>query len=193
MKKLIFYTLLFLVGCKSLPQSSVSLTNTIDFKSWHNTVMDSFENKTGYSKGAKRDYGTAYGVVYSVINNYSETKLKELFDRSNAKNGDWDRMFILDLFMEGETSYEITSILLYKNSKYYGVSFDGNDFYNIKYTPNFKPWKLKPKFEYLSNSYIVVSEFDKSCRNIANKLFIGPPFDDVTEKVLKIYDSKIFD
>jgi hypothetical protein len=187
------YALLILTGCKSISQSNETPTIMIDFKSWHSAVVDSFENKTDYSKGAKKEFGTALGVVHSAIQGFSEANLTELFNRSNAKNGDWDRMFILDFFTEGETFYEITSILLYKKSKYRGVSFDGSDFYNLRYVPKFKVWKLNSNFEYGNNGYVVISEFNKQGKNIENRILIGVPYYEVNEKILKIYDSAIFD
>jgi hypothetical protein len=193
MKKSIFYAFILLMGCKSMNLPNTGLTGTIDFKSWHTAVMDSFENKTGYGKGAKRDYGTSLGIVYHSLNSYSEPKLNELLARSKANNENWDRMFILHLLLEGETNYKITSILLYKNSKYRGVSFDGSSFYDLKYISKFKIWKMNSKNEFGNNGYIVISEFDKQYKNISNRMLIGVPLYEVDEKILKIYDSAIFD
>jgi hypothetical protein len=52
---------------------------------------------------------------------------------------------------------------------------------------------MNSKNEFGNNGYIVISEFDKQYKNISNRMLIGVPLYEVDEKILKIYDSAIFD
>ncbi|MCW5922912.1 MAG: hypothetical protein KIS77_11245 [Saprospiraceae bacterium] len=193
MKKItIIFIVLILAGCKSSSQSKSSVLK-LDFQAWHSAVLETFETKTGFKKGEKKEHGTSLGVVDSAIKNFSEQQMEELLVRSNADKSKWDKLFILDFYIEGETSYFVTSILLYNKAKYKGVSFDGSRFYDLKYIPKFKVWKINSEHEFGNNGYIVISEFDKQYKNISNKILIGIPNYEVNEKLVKIYDSAIFD
>jgi len=194
MKKIIIpYLLLVLVSCKSTSQPKSTTIPIIDFNLWHSVVMDTFESKTNFSKGSKREFGTSLGIVHTSIQQFSEDKIQALFKVSSAGRKDWDRMFIVRQFVEGETSISITSMLFYKKSKYRGLSYDGQKYYKVKKIPEFKIWTIKADSEFGNNNYLIISEFDKTYKNINNSVLIGMPNYEFENKILKIYDNAIFD
>jgi hypothetical protein len=167
--------------------------SAIDFKSWHFAVRDTFESRTGFGKGFEGKGYTSFYNVFNTLASFSEENLQLLFEKAEAQKNEWDKLFIIDLFIQGESAYKVTAILLYKKSKYRGFSYADKKFYPLKNTSKFKVWKVRPSIEYLNDGYTVISEFDKNYNNIHNSLLIGVSNYEVAKKILMIFDDRVFD
>lgn len=193
MRFLLYCFWVTLFACRTLTMPHPAPGSAIDFKSWHFAVRDTFESRTGFGKGFEGKGYTSFYNVFNTLASFSEENLQLLFEKAEAQKNEWDKLFIIDLFIQGESAYKVTAILLYKKSKYRGFSYADKKFYPLKNTSKFKVWKVRPSIEYLNDGYTVISEFDKNYNNIHNSLLIGVSNYEVAKKILMIFDDRVFD
>ncbi|MBN8683589.1 MAG: hypothetical protein J0L99_13155 [Chitinophagales bacterium] len=125
-----------------------------------------------------------------------EDILKMLTDsENNSSIKNWRNVYIVYHFLSGEVNYSMTSIIYFRNKKFFGTTYSHNNLkkYKVVSVSEITLTNIKNVLHSGNDGLVIISKFDRNYVNLSNTIVAGKSYSNELGPLMNIYNEEIFD
>jgi len=186
---------LFLICCNI--NIKIDASSSFDFKRWRSNILEQYDSMVARDTNAAYKKLTNIEMMKKEIAFVEEEDiLKMLTDsENNSSIKNWRNVYIVYHFLSGEVNYSMTSIIYFRNKKFFGTTYSHNNLkkYKVVSVSEITLTNIKNVLHSGNDGLVIISKFDRNYVNLSNTIVAGKSYSNELGPLMNIYNEEIFD